>query len=185
MPGLTLTLDRADQDVSVATFHPRARFDRSKWSQILGEPEQQLLAQIRMRDLASAELDHRLHAIAFREESHRVILLEFVIVVVGVRPELQLLDLHHMLLLLGLVLLLFELVLIVAVVDRLGDRRNRRGSNQNQVETQILRLAQRGRGGHDLVCRLLLEKKKKKDNNKVRDNIDTSDLQSNKLTAQP
>ena len=105
---------------------------------------QQLPAQIGVRDFASAELHHGLHAIAFLQEADGVVLLEVVIVIVGVGAELQFLHLHHVLLFLGLVLLLLHLVLIVAVVDGLGHRRHGRGRYQHQIETQFLRSAQRG-----------------------------------------
>src|SRR6476659_4236298 len=78
-----------------------------------------------------------------------MIFLEFVVVVVGVRPKLQFLDLHHVLFLLSFVLLFFLLILIVAIVDGLGDRWNGRGSNQNQIETHILGFPQSHGGGHD------------------------------------
>src|SRR5436309_1610832 len=102
-----------------------------------------------MGDLATAELDHSLDAIAFFQKANGVILFEFVVVVVGIGPELQLLDLDYVLLFLRLVLLLLLLVLIMAVIDGFGDRRNRRGSNQHQIETHILSLPQCGGGGHD------------------------------------
>src|SRR5262245_163134 len=78
-----------------------------------------------------------------------MILFEFIIVVIGVGPELQLLDLHYVLLFLGFVLLLFQLVLIVAVIDGLGDGWHRGGRNQDQIEAHLLRLPQRGGSGHD------------------------------------
>src|ERR1035438_1151966 len=55
----------------------------------------------------------------------------------------------EVLLLLGVVLLLLLLVLIVAVVDGLGDGWNRRGSDQYEIESQLLGLPQGGGGGHD------------------------------------
>jgi len=79
-----------------------------------------------------------------------VVLLEVVVVIVGIGAELQLLHLDHVLLLLGVMLFLLLLVLVVAEIHGLGDRRNSRGSDQNQIESQFLRLAQGGRCGHDL-----------------------------------
>ena len=54
--------------------------------------------------------------------------------------------------LLGLVLLLLVLVLPLAVVHRLGDGRLGGGRDQDQVETQFLRLADGGGRRHDLYA---------------------------------
>ena len=86
-----------------------------------------------MRDLATAELNHRFHAVAFLQEADGVVLLELVVVVIRVGAELQLLDLDHVLLLLGVVLFLLQLVLVVAIVDGLGDRRDGCRGDQNKV----------------------------------------------------
>ena len=83
--------------MSVAAFHARRAIHGSIRSQVLRETEQQLAAQIRMRDFASAELHHRFHTIAILQKANSVVLLEIVIVIVGVRTELQFLHLHHVL----------------------------------------------------------------------------------------
>src|SRR5207249_2799773 len=61
-----------------------------------------------------------------------------------------LLHLHHVLLLLRVVCLFLLLVLVVAEVHCLGHGRGCRGSDQHKIETHVLRLAERGRRGHDL-----------------------------------
>ena len=103
-----------------------------------------------MSDLAPAELDHGLHAIAFTKKADGVVLLELVVVVIGVGPELKLLHLNDVLFFFGFVLLLFILVLPLAVIHRLGDGRLRGGSNQNQVEPHFLRFANSGQRRHNL-----------------------------------
>jgi hypothetical protein len=140
---------RADQNVGVAAFHARHAVDRAVSRKVFGEPQQQLAPEIGVGDFAAAELHDGLHAVAFLKEADGVVLLEVVVVVVGVGPELQLLHLHHVLLLLGFVLLLFQLVLIVAVIDRLGHGRHRRGRHHHQIQPQFLRPAQSGGSGHN------------------------------------
>src|SRR5579863_403753 len=102
-----------------------------------------------MRDFASAKLHHCLHSIAFLQEPDGVIFLEVVIVIVGVGAELQLLHLYDMLFLLGFVRLLLHLVLVVAVIDRLRDRRYRGRGHYHQIETKLLRPSQSGGSRHD------------------------------------
>ncbi len=103
-----------------------------------------------MGDLAAAELDHGLHAVAFFQEPHGVILLELVVVVVCVGPELQLLHLDHVLLPLGFVLLLLVLVLPLAIIHGLGNRRFGSRRDQDQIETHRTRLLYGLERGHDL-----------------------------------
>ena len=55
-----------------------------------------------------------------------------------------------MLFLLGVVLLLFLVVRVVAEIHGLGDGRNGGGRHQDEIEAQFLRLAQGDGGGHDL-----------------------------------
>src|ERR1017187_9392719 len=142
-------LNGADQDVSIAAFHARLAFHGTVRGQIARETDQQLFAEIGVRDFAAAELNHRFDAVALAQKANRVVHLEVVVVIVGVGTELEFLHLDHVLLLLGVVLLLLLLVLIVAVVDGLGDGWNRRGSDQYEIEPQLLGLPQGGGGGHD------------------------------------
>src|SRR5690349_14866536 len=116
-------LHGTEENVSVAPFHAGHAIGRAVRCKVLGKAHQELAAEVRVGDFAAAELHHSLHAIAFLQKANGVILLEVVIVIVGIGAEFQLLYLHHMLLFLGFVLLLFLFVLIMAVVNRLGDRR--------------------------------------------------------------
>src|ERR1035438_485620 len=102
-----------------------------------------------MRDFAAPELDDGLDPVAFLQKTNGVVLLEIGVVVVGVGTELELLDLHHVLLLSGVVLLLLLLVLVVAEIHGLRHRRHSRWRHQDQVQAQLLRFAQGRRGGHD------------------------------------
>ena len=70
--------------MGIAAFQPRRTFHSSKLRQIGGETDQQILADIDVRDFASAELHHSFDAVAFLQESNRVVLLKFVVMIVGV-----------------------------------------------------------------------------------------------------
>ena len=82
---------------------------------------QDALANVGMGDLTAPKEDRRLDLVALLEEAHRMVLLELVIVLVGVRPEFDFLDLDPVLLLLRFVLLLLLQVGVLSVVDDLGD----------------------------------------------------------------
>lgn len=148
--GARAAFYRADEYVRVAAFQARLPFNCSDAGKVLGETQQQLSAQIDVSYFASAELHHSLHAVAFFEETDGVVFLEFVIVIVGIRPEFEFLDLNHVLLLFCVVLLLFLFVLPLPVIHGLCHGWFRGGSDQDQVEPHILRLAHGGGGGHDL-----------------------------------
>src|SRR5438270_1118925 len=75
---------------------------------------------------------------------------EFVVVVVGVRAELQFLYLNDVLLLLSFVLLLFLLILPLTVVHGLGNGRLSSRGNENQIKAQFLGSANGSGRGHDL-----------------------------------
>src|SRR5690349_23472005 len=51
---------------------------------------------------ASSKEDRRLHFVAFRQEALDVLLLELIVVLVDLRPEFDLLDVDHLLVLFGL-----------------------------------------------------------------------------------
>src|SRR5262245_56433843 len=114
----------ADEYVCVAAFQSRLAFDSAVVGEVGREPHKELLAEVGVRNLPPAELDYCFDAIAFLQEADGVVLFEVVVVIVGVGTELQFLDLHDMLLLLGVVLLFFLLVLVVSVVDGFGDGRH-------------------------------------------------------------
>src|SRR5260370_2501005 len=143
-------LHRTDDYVSIAALEPGLAFYGADLRQILCEAQQQLLPEIHVGDLAAAQLDHGFHAVAFLQEPHGVILLELVVMVVCVGPELQLLHLDHVLLSLGFVLLLFVLVLPLAIIHGLGNGRLGSGRDQDQIETHRTRLLYRLQRRHDL-----------------------------------
>ncbi|KAF5045331.1 hypothetical protein DSECCO2_482370 [anaerobic digester metagenome] len=90
-----------------------------------------------MRHLASTEKDRDLAAVPVLDEAADVLDLGQQVVVVGVRPEFDFLDLDLGLALLGFLGLLLFLVEILAVVHDLADRRLGVGRHLDQVKTQL------------------------------------------------
>src|SRR6185436_2045847 len=82
----------------------------------------------------AAEEDRRLDLVAVLEEALDVLLLELVVVLVDLGPELDLLDLDDLLVLLGLPGALLFLVLIAPEVHDPAHRRVGRGRYFHQVE---------------------------------------------------
>ena len=101
---------------------------------LLLDPHQLLTRDVWMRDLAAAETHGELHLVAGFEKLPCGACLEVQVVVVGLRSELDLLDLHHALLALGLALLLLLLVLELAIVEDLADRRASFRVDLHQIE---------------------------------------------------
>src|SRR4029078_3565529 len=92
-----------------------------------------------MRHLTTAEEDRRLHLVAFGEEALDVLLLEVVIVFIHLRAELDLLDLDHALVLLGLARPLLLLLLVLAEIHDPADRWNSRRRDLDEVEPLLSR----------------------------------------------
>src|SRR5215208_11395 len=86
-------LDRADQDMSVATLQAWDAFDCAVGREISRKSHQELLSKVGVRDFSPAKLDDRLDAIAFGKKTQGVLHFEVVVVVVGVGPEFQFLHL--------------------------------------------------------------------------------------------
>src|SRR4029077_7556311 len=83
--------------------------------------------------------DGRLDLVAVRKEALDVLLLEVVVVLIDLRPELDLLDLNHALLLLGLARPLLLLVLILAEVHDSAHRGHGSRRDLDQVEPLLTR----------------------------------------------
>src|SRR5688500_10890403 len=92
------------------------------------------MANLRVRHLAAAEENRRLHLVAVFDEALDVMLLELVIVLVHLRAELDLLDLDHLLVALRFPGPLLLLVLILAVVHDSADGRHGGRRDFDQVE---------------------------------------------------
>jgi len=135
--------------VRIAAFESRLTLDSADRDQVSGKTQQQLLADIDVGDFSAAELDHCFNSIPFLEEADGVVSLEVVIVIVRIRAELDFLDLDDVLLPLGVVLLLFVFVLPLPIIHGLGHRRLGSGRDQDQVQSQVLRLPDGHIRGHD------------------------------------
>src|SRR5437763_9154456 len=99
--------------------------------------------------LPTPEHDRDLHLRALVEESLDVSLLGVVVANPDLRPELDLLDLDLALVLAGLFRLLLLLVLVLAVVHDLRDRRVGLGSDLDEVEVLGVGMLARLVGGLD------------------------------------
>ena len=112
--------------------------DEAELLDVLAEALQQPEAQLGTRLLAPAEHDRDLDLVAGLEEPDDVALLRLVVVRVDLRPELHLLDDGEHLVLAALTGLLGRLVLELAVVHELADRRPRHRRDLDEVEVAVL-----------------------------------------------
>jgi hypothetical protein len=129
---------RANHHDHVPAVLLRLRLDEAKLLDVAGQSLQQLVAEFRPRLLATAEHDRHLHLVALPEEPLDMALLGAVVVRVDLRPDLDLLDDR-----LRLVLARFpgfqgRLVLELAEVHELADRRPRRRRDLDKVEVGLL-----------------------------------------------
>jgi hypothetical protein len=104
---------------------------------LLGHPLQEAVAELGPGLLAAAEHDRDLDLVALLEEPHHVTLLGLVVVRVDLRTELHLLDDRVDLLLAVLTGLDGRLVLELAVVHELADRRLAVRGHLDQVEVRL------------------------------------------------
>src|ERR1044072_1166557 len=102
-----------------------------------------------MRHLATAEEDRRLDLVTFAQEALDVLLLELVVMLIDLGPELDLLDLDHLLMLLGLARSFLFLVLILPEVHDPADRRHRSRGDLDEVESLLTCDDERLRRRHD------------------------------------
>ena len=102
-----------------------------------------------MHDLAAAEEHADLAAVAVFEEAADVAHLGLVVMVVGLGTDLDFLDLHHSLVLLGFLLLLLLFVLELAEVHDAADRGFGVGSHFHQVIALLMGHSDSVRTGQD------------------------------------
>ena len=134
---------RRDHDRHRARFHHRAGLDVREILGARHDDGELLLRLLGVRDFATAEAHGELHLVARFEEAARRFHLEVEVVVVGLRTELDLLDVNDRLLALGLARLLLLLVLVLAEVEDLADRRVGLRVHLDEVESLFLGLAER------------------------------------------
>src|SRR5450759_4620404 len=132
--GLGLLLGRTDHHDHVAAVLLGRALDKAELADVLGEALQQAKAELRPGLLATAEHDRHLDLVTSLEEPLDMALLGGVVVRVDLRPELDLLDDRVDLVLARFPLLDGFLVLELAEVHELGDRRLCHRGHLDQVE---------------------------------------------------
>src|SRR5215471_1198213 len=155
--GRLLAADLLRQDrVHLVAFLARRGLGDREVGELADQPLQDAAADLGVRHLAPAEEDRRLHLVAVLEEALDVLLLELVVVLVHLRPELDFLDLDDLLMLLRRPRALLLLVLIAPEVHDAADRRHRRRGDLHEVEPLLPRDGQRLRRRHDPELRAVL-----------------------------
>src|SRR5450432_827380 len=134
---------RRDDDRHRARFHHRARLDVGDVFELLEDDVELLVSLFGVRDLAAAEANRELHLVAALEEPPRRLHFEVDVVIVGLGPELDLLDLDDRLVAPRLRLLLLLLVLVLAEVEDLANGGLGLGIDLDQIEALLQRHAER------------------------------------------
>src|SRR5688572_11756119 len=127
----------AQNHVHLVALLPRRRFGDREIPEVGYQSLQDPAPDLRVRQFAAAEEDRRLDLVAVQEEALDVLLLEVVVVLVVLGPELDLLDLDDALVLLGLARTLLLLVLVLAKVHDPADRWHRCRGDLDQVESLL------------------------------------------------
>lgn len=115
----------------------------------LAESLKDLLADLLMAHLSSAETQYDLNLIAFAEETQRMLDLCFEIVCLDTAGKLYLLDLDNILLLLCFLFSLFLFIAVASVVDYAAHGRLCVGGNEDKVKTLVVCGAKGIVRGHD------------------------------------
>src|SRR5262249_45273168 len=108
--------------------------DLGELGRVVLDAIEELIAQLLVRHLAAAEAQRDLDLVTFLEEALHRAHLHVVIVVVDHRPELDLLDLDHLLFLAGFRRLLLRLVFVFAVIENFADGRGCIAGNLYEFE---------------------------------------------------
>ena len=137
--GLGLLLVRAEHHDHVAAVLLRRGLDEPELLDVAGKPLQQPEPELGSVLLATTEHDRDLDLVALLEEAHDVTLLGLVVVRVDLRAKLHFFDDRVGLVAPRLACLLGVLVLELAVVHELADRRTCRRCHLDQVEICLLR----------------------------------------------
>jgi len=131
---LCLLAQRSDHHDHVPAVLLRLRLDEAEFLDVAGQPLEQLVPELRSRLLATAEHDRYLDLVSLPEEPLDVAFLGAVVVRVDLRPDLDLLDDRLRLVLARLPGLEGRLVLELAEVHELADRRARGRRHLDEVE---------------------------------------------------
>jgi hypothetical protein len=138
LTALFTRANRCQHHDHVAAVLLRGELHVAGLGHVLGHPLQQPVPQLGPGLLTTTEHDRDLHLVPGLEEALDVALLGLVVVVVDLRPELLLLDLDVGLVPPSLARLHRRLVLELAVVHELDDRRPGVGGHLDQVQVGLL-----------------------------------------------
>jgi len=130
---------RTDHHDHVPAVLLRLRFDEAKFLDVPRKALEQLVAEFRPGLLATAEHDRHLDLVSLPQESLDVAFFGAVVVRIDLRPDLDFLDDRLRLVLARLPGLECRLVLELAEVHELGDRRPRRRRDLHEIEVCLLR----------------------------------------------
>ena len=129
---------RGQRHDDVASLLLRCVFHSAQVGDLLGETLQHLHTADRAGLLTSAKHDGDLDLVACVEETLNVALLDFEVVVVDLEAETNLLDFRGALVASRFALLDLLVVLELAVIDQLGNRRLRIGRHLDEIEVRFL-----------------------------------------------
>ena len=117
--------------------------------ELLDDPVQEFLAKIYMLHLPATENNGEFYLVLLFEKLFRMPLLELEIVLLDLRPELDLLQLRKMLLFLRFASSLALLVLVLPVIHYVADRWPNVRCELDQIEIAFLGYLHSIRSGHD------------------------------------
>ena len=135
--------------VKDGAFHARHEFDYTDVANVLNQAIDDVVAEVAMRHLATAEAKTRLDLVATLQKLDCLIFLRLVVVLVYRNGELDFLDRDDLLLLAGGSLGFFFLVEIAAVILNAADGRDGVGRDFDQVESALAGYFERFKGRQD------------------------------------
>ena len=104
-----------------------------------------------MRHFAAAETDRNLYLVSGCQELGSLVELGVEVVGVNIERKAGLLDLDHLLVLLGFLLLLLLFKTVLAVIQHLAHRRNSLRCDLDQIQTSIFSSAHGHLNGHNAL----------------------------------
>src|SRR5215471_15103810 len=142
--GKAPPLARRQNHDHLAAFESRFLLDFGDLRRIAFHPVEQLVAEILVRHFPAAKTKRDLNLVAFFEEPLDRAHLHVIVVIVDHRPQLDFFDLDDLLLLARLGRLLLRLILVLAEVENLADRRDRIWGDLYKIKPGLLRHGQSG-----------------------------------------
>src|SRR5919109_750567 len=133
-PGSRSAFPRCQQCHEHVAFHPRHRFDLPLIANFREQAVHLGAAHLLVRHLAATMKNHGAHLVAITEKTDDLILANLIIVLRGVRPKLDFLQLRTAAALALFVSLLVQLVLIFPVIGNFTNRRVSGRRNLYQIE---------------------------------------------------